>query len=152
MSKFLISLTVSFLILIAAASVYAGPGTSAEAKAMAEKAAAYLQAQGAEKAVEQFQRSQGPFRKKELYVFVMNLNGDMIAHGASPKMVGKLSIDWTDPEGKAFPKEIVDGAKTKGSGWIDYKWTNPTTKKVTTKSTYYVKAGDFIVCCGAYKN
>ncbi len=152
MRKIVTSLAGFFFLFIACNPLYAGHATSSEAKALAEKAVAYLQSQGPEKAIEQFCRSQGPFRQKELYVFVLTLNGDMVAHGASPKMVGTLSIDWKDPEGKPFAKEIVDGAKAKGSGWVDYKWTNPTTKKVVPKTTYYVRAGDFIVCCGAYKN
>lgn len=152
MRKTLISLAALLFLLTAVKPLYAIDATAVEAKAMAEKAAAFLQTQGPEKAVEQFERSQGPFRKKELYVFVFNSKGDMVAHGASPKTVGKISIDWKDPEGKAFAKEIVDGAKAKGRGWVDYKWTNPTTKKVAPKSTYYIKVGEFIVCCGAYKS
>jgi cytochrome c len=109
---------------------------------MAEKAAAFLQTEGPGKAVEQFQSSQGPFRHKELYVFVLNLSGEMIVHGASPRMAGTTLIDRTDPEGKAFAKEIIDGAKTKGNGWVDYKWTNPTTGKVVSKATYYVKSSE----------
>jgi len=124
--------------------------TSADAKAMAEKAAQYLTTNGKEKAFEQFGRSQGPFRTDDLYVFVLNFNGEMLAHGGNPKMVGKTDAEWTDPDGKPFVRKIIDVAKAEGNGWVEYRWTNPATKKVHQKRTYFVKTGDFIVCCGAY--
>jgi hypothetical protein len=34
-----------------------------------------------------------------------------------------------DVEGKEFGKEIVELAKTKGSGWVEYRMTNAATKK-----------------------
>lgn len=145
-------LIAAIFLLIVCGSAYAVQSTTGEARAMAEKAASYLQANGFEKAAEQFHRSQGPFRKGELYIFVLTLNGDIVVNGARRQMEGTGLMDRKDPDGKEFAREIVSGAKTKGSGWTDYKWTNPTTKKVAPKTTYYVKAGDYIVCCGAYKN
>lgn len=153
MYKTSLLLLATLLLFIAFAPVYAAhPTRAAEAQAMAEKAASYLQAQGLDKAAGQFQRSQGPFRKKELYIFVLDIKGSIVVNGARPQMVGTALMDRRDPDGKAFVKEIVEGAKTKGSGWVDYKWTNPETNKVAPKSTFYVKTGDYIVCCGTYKN
>lgn len=146
-----LSLTLFFFISCGAACA-AHTAKAVEAQAMAEKAASYLQAKGLDKASEQFQRSQGPFRKKELYIFVLNLEGNILVNGARPQMIGTVLMDRKDPDGKEFVKEIIEGAKTKGSGWVDYKWTNPETNKVALKTTYYVKTGDYIVCCGAYKN
>lgn len=48
-------------------------------------------------------------------------------------------------------KEIGEGEKTKDSGWADYKWTNPTTKKDELESTYFQREGDLIFACGIYK-
>lgn len=145
-------LVAALFLLIVCNSAYAARPTTVDARAMAEKAATYLQANGFEKAAEQFHRSQGPFRKGELYIFVLTLNGDIVVNGARRQMEGTGLIDRQDPDGKEFAKQIISGAKTKGSGWVDYKWTNPATNKVAPKTTYYVKAGEYIVCCGAYKN
>jgi cytochrome c len=142
-----------FLLVVCSSAVYAAHAPKAdEAKVMAQKAAAYLETQGFDRAAEQFQRSQGQFRKKELYIFVLDFKGDIVVDGARPQMIGTHLMDRKDPDGKEFAKEIIKGAKTKGSGWVDYKWTNPETNKVTSKTTYYVKTGDYIVCCGAYRN
>jgi signal transduction histidine kinase len=46
---------------------------------------------------------------------------------------------------------MIDGATAKGSGWSDYKWTNPVTKKIDPKSTYFQKVDDVILGCGVYK-
>jgi signal transduction histidine kinase len=48
---------------------------------------------------------------------------------------------------------MIDTAKSKGSGWVDYMWTNPQTKKVEPKSTYVVKVPEFegLIGVGIYK-
>ena len=100
----------------------------AEAQKMVTKAAAYLKTQGKEKAFNEFCNTQGQFRKGELYIFVLDMKADILAHGSKRKMIGKGSFDLTDPDGKYFLKEIVEVAKSKESGWVNYKWTNPVTK------------------------
>lgn len=143
---------VLFLVLGVSADLFA-KGTSQEAKAMVEKAVAYLKAQGKEKAFAEFDiGSQGPFRKGDLYVFVLDMNADILAHGARRKMIGKGSLDWTDPDGKPFFKEIVETAKSKETGWVSYKWTKPSSKKISQKVTYFKKVNDVVVCCGSYVN
>jgi hypothetical protein len=60
-------------------------------------------------------------------------------------------MDVPDANGKFFRKDVVELAKTKGVGWVDYKYKNPATNKVENKTTYLRKAGDVIICCGTYK-
>ena len=122
----------------------------ADAQKMLTKAAAYLKTQGKEKAFIEFCNTQGQFRKGEVYVFVLDMNADILAHGFKRKMIGKGSFDLTDADGRHFLKEIVEVAKSKESGWVKYKWTNPVTKKVEQKTTYLQKVGDVILCSGAY--
>jgi cytochrome c len=123
----------------------------AEAKKLVAKAVTYLKTQGKDKAFNEFCNTQGQFRKGELYIFVLDMKADILAHGSKRKMIGKGSFDLTDPDGKYFLKEIVDVAKSKESGWVNYKWTNPVTKKVEQKTTYFQKVDDVILCSGAYK-
>jgi signal transduction histidine kinase len=77
--------------------------------------------------------------------------GVIVAHPKNPKLIGKNLLEVPDPDGKFFRKEIQEVAKTKGTGWVDYKYTNPETKKVELKTTYLKKVGDLIICCGIYK-
>ena len=138
------------LVALFACNVYA-EGTPAEAKALVEKAVKYLNTNGKENAFAKFNDQKGPFRKDDLYIFVLDMNGVTLAHGANIKFVGKDMIKLIDANNKLFIKEIVDKAKTQGSGWSDYKWTHPVTKQMVDKTTYFVKADNVIVACGAYK-
>ena len=122
----------------------------AQAKEMVIKAEAFVKENGKEKAIEEFNKPDGQFVKDSFYVFVYDLTGTVIAHPRRPELVGKNVISEPDSKGKLFRKEIVEKAKAKGEGWVDYKYLNPTTKKEKTKTTYFKKVGDMIICCGAY--
>jgi signal transduction histidine kinase len=126
-------------------------GTPAEAEAMVKKAIAFYKANGQEKAFAEISNPTGQFVKDDLYVFVYDMKGKCVAHGFNQKMVGKDLIDLKDADGKFFVKERVEIAKTKGKGWQDYMFTNPTNKKLEHKTAYVEKVDDFIFGCGAYK-
>jgi signal transduction histidine kinase len=126
-------------------------GNADEAKALVEKAAAFYKANGKEKAFAEFSNPKGQFVKGELYIFVNDLQGMTLAHGGNQKLVEKNVYELKDADGKQFIKEFTDVAKSKGSGWVDYKWTNPVTKKVDEKTTFVKKVDDFIFGCGIYK-
>ena len=59
-------------------------------------------------------------------------------------MVGKNLIDLKDVDGKAFVKERVDLAQSKGTFWQDYKFTNPVSKKIEPKQMYCEKLDDAV--------
>ena len=122
-----------------------------DAKALVGKAAAFVKANGKDATLKEINLAKGQFDKGELYVFAYDMSGKIIAHPKNPKLIGKDLLNVPDPDGKLFRKEIVDVAKTKGTGWVDYRYTNPETKKIEAKTTYVVKVGDVILCCGTYK-
>ena len=122
-----------------------------EAKAMVEEAVTFVNAQGKEKALAEINNPKGKFVKGELYVFAYNLNAVVIAHPINPKLIGNDLTDVPDANGKMFRKEIIELARTKGLGWVDYKYKNPVTNKIENKTTYFKKAGDMIFGCGTYK-
>ncbi len=122
-----------------------------EAKAMVEKAVAYHQANGKEKALKEFNTPGNQFVKGELYVFAYDLSGTIIAHPINQKLVGMNVLNTPDVDGKVYRKEIIELAKKDGNGWVDYKYKNPKSNKIEQKTTYLKKAGDIVICCGAYK-
>jgi signal transduction histidine kinase len=127
--------------------------TAAEATAMVKKGVAALKAAGAGKA-KIFAEVTGKDAKwvdRDLYLVVYGLDGTVKAHGANAKLVGENLIDMLDIDGKPYVKERVDMAKSKGTFWQDYKFTNPTTKKIEPKSMYCEKLDDLAVCAGIYK-
>src|ERR1043166_2741992 len=120
-------------------------GTADEAKAMVDKAVKLLTAEGKDKAFPVFDDPAGAFVDRDLYVFVLNLEGTTVAHAVNKALIGKSLINVKDADGKAFIKDMIDLANNSGEGWIDYKWPNPTTKKIEGKSSYIKKVGDVIV-------
>lgn len=131
----------------------ADAATQEEAKAMADKAYSYLKANGKGKAFEEISNKGGQFVKGDLYVFIQDFNGVCLANGGNPKFVGMNHIGLKDPDGKYFMKEMIETAKTKGSGWVDYKWVNPATKKIQQKTTYVrrIEGMDAFMASGAFK-
>ena len=126
-------------------------GTPEEAKALVEEAVSYLNEHGKDQALAEFNKPESVFVKGDLYVFVYDMNGVVVAHPKNPKLIGRNLLEEPDSQGKLFRKEINDLAKTEGSGWVDYTYLNPTTKMEESKTTYFQRVGDVIVCCGAYK-
>lgn len=126
-------------------------GTADEAVALVKKTIAYMKANGNEKAFAEVNKSDGQFVDRDLYVFISEIGGNTMAHGANPKLVGKSLGELKDADGKYFVREMVEQSKTKNSFWVDYKWTHPVTKALVMKSTYVEKYGKYIVACGIYK-
>ena len=152
MKRFTVLLcTVISILCFASVSIAAEFGTAAEAEAMVNKAVAFIKSQGKDKAFAEISNPKGKFIDRDLYIFVYDMKGTCVAHGFNQKMIGVDLIDMKDPDGKLYVRERVEIAKTKGKGWQDYKFTNPTSKKVENKRAYIEKIDDYIVGCGIYK-
>ncbi|MBA4397103.1 MAG: histidine kinase [Syntrophus sp. (in: bacteria)] len=150
----LLSLVCVMCVMVAGLAFAQKKATQKEAIALADKAAAYLKANGEAKAFAEFNKKDGPFTdmSKDLYVFVFDMTGKCLSHGANPALIGRDLSGLKDSDGSFFIKEFTTTAKTKGSGWVDYNWSNPTTKKIEPKSTYILKVADnMLIGCGIYK-
>lgn len=136
---------------IAAAGEY---GTADEAKAMVTKAAAFYKANGKDKLIAEISLgTKSQFVDRDLYVVPYTLDGIRLAHPYNSKFVGTSVLDAVDFDGKEYGKEEIALIKSKGSGWVDYKYTDPTTKKLSSKSFYVEKIDDQIFLgCGIYKH
>jgi len=125
----------------------AGMATPDEAKAMAIKAAEYLKSVGPGTALPEFSDKDGRWRDRDLYVFVDDSKGVMVANGTNPGLIGKSVLELRDVDGKAFHHDIL---AITDAGWVDFKWRNPVTNAVEPKTTYEIRVGDYIVGVGAY--
>lgn len=124
--------------------------TSAEAKALLDKAVSFYKANGPEKALAVFNDLHGPFVNGDLYIFALDMNGKILAHPVKPKLVGKSGKEIRDPDSKNFIEEMVVVAKTKGAGTVEYKWENPQSLVVEKKSSYVEKVDAVILGCGYF--
>jgi len=118
---------------------------------MVKRAVALIKAKGKEEAFAEINNLKGAFIDRDLYVSVLDEKGVMLATGGNARLINKDLIDLKDTDGKFIIKEHIDMAQKRGSGWIHYKWINPTTKAIQSKSTYVEKLEDLIITCGIYK-
>lgn len=98
----------------------------------------------------------GQFVWKDTYVFLMDFDGNMLAHPAIPQLMEKGPLlDLVDKD-KENPKKIIvkfiEIAKNNGEGWMWYKWTLPNSREVADKFTYIRRVGftDMFVGAGIY--
>ena len=140
-------LTLASALLFAPAALAAGKATPDEAKAMAIKAADYMKVNGPEKAFAAFNAKDGPWRDRDLYVFVENDQAVMMMHGNNPGLAGKNVATLRDASGKSISDRVL---AIKDTGWVEFNWQNPLTGKIEPKTDYVIRVGEYLVGVGAY--
>ncbi len=138
--------------LVARASSAAEPATPEEAKALAEKAADHFRAVGPERAIADFNNPNGDFVDRELAVIVYAPDNTCVASGTVRVFLGKDATTFKDVEGNEFGKAIIDLARTKGSGWVEYRMTNPVTRKVARKRSWVLGLDGYVLFVGAFES
>ncbi|BBB61477.1 hypothetical protein UNDKW_3204 [Undibacterium sp. KW1] len=123
----------------------------ADAIAMVEKGLAYMQKNGKDALVQEINNKTPDFINGSIYLYVRGLDGIVIAHPINPKLIGKNMLDLPDADGKYYRKEIIALAKSKGKGWVDYRYNNPVSKQIENKTTYIFRSNDVILEAGIYK-
>lgn len=138
MRKSVLAVLVVAVGLFLAAGVLAESGTKDECIAKTKEAAAMVADKGLDAAIAEINKKNGKFVWKDTYVFLMDLDGKMLAHPMSPALIGQNVLDKKDKgdPGKFLFKEFVEVAKGKGAGWVDYMWQNPGDPKPRKKVTY----------------
>ena len=158
MRKFSIAALVMLAGLCLAASALAAGATKDECIAKTKEAAQMVADKGLDAAIAEINKKDGKFVWKDTYVFLMDLDGKMLAHPMSPALIGKNVLDMKDKavpaeKGKFLFKEFVAVAKGKGSGWVDYMWSNPGDPAPRKKVTYIyrVPGKDQFAGAGVYE-
>jgi cytochrome c len=125
-------------------------GGPREARALLDQAAKLVE-QKSTAAFTAFNNPKGEFVKNDLYVFVIDKDGIMRAHGGAPDgLVGMQVMDLRDASGKALIREMVDLANAKGEGQVQYVWLNRVSNRVEDKTAFVRKVGDYVVAVGYY--
>src|SRR5271154_4416267 len=156
-------MTRSFIIAAASAAVLtlsteafaqkAGYGTADEAKAMLVKAVAAVKADKT-KALDTFNKGEGGFLDRDLYVFCGNISdGKLVATGSSSpaakQLLGTDARTLKDANGKAFGQELYD-AYQKPEGQfteVTYMFPRPGADKTpVAKVSLATRAGPDLGC------
>lgn len=131
---------------------YAPRATANDARRMLNRAVALVRQDGMDKARDSFNDPVGGFFNGDLYVFAVNLeSGRFEAMGANPAMTGSDARDLTDVEGHPLIQQMIDLAKRRGEGEVDYVWRNPLTNAVEKKHSFIRREGGNLVGVGYYR-
>ena len=124
-------------------------GSPFEAKLMVEDAITLMQNNDLEIAFNEFRDKDNRFHIKDLYLFVFDMEGNVLSHGADKSLIGKNLIDLKDSAGKYFVKNFINLMKESENGWIEYYWRNYENQKVEMKLTYLKRYSENIFAVSA---
>jgi signal transduction histidine kinase len=134
--------------LTAALARSADYGTAEEARATLDKAVATVKADKA-KALDMFNKGEGGFKDRDLYVFCANASdGVMTAH---PTHKGEQLADIKGKKGFPLGQEMLKNATEGKVSEVTYWWPRPGSDKPLEKTSFYTKVGDQICGVGYYK-
>ncbi|MFW5971224.1 MAG: cache domain-containing protein [Desulfovermiculus sp.] len=153
MARTLFFTSIVLCLLLAAPALAGKEATKEECVSKCREAAALVNSKGLEEAIEQIDDQKGPFVWKDSYVFLMNLDGKMLAHPFRPELTEKDHVLlMTDPTDKALFVHFVNLARGKGEGWVEYMWPKPGKNTPQKKITYIyrVPETEFFVGAGVY--
>ena len=137
-------------VLFTTSSVWAADfGTPEEAKAMLERAVAAVKEDKA-KALDMFNKGEGGFKDRDLYVFCANASDGIItAHPYGEK--GKQLSGLVGVNGLRLGETMMQNATEGTIKVTTYVWPRHPTGEVREKTVFYTKAGDQICGVGYYK-
>ena len=122
-----------------------------KAKAMVAQALAYMETHGAAALIEKVNADAPEFHQDEFYVFVLDSAGTIMAHPIDPSLVGVDDQAGKDADGNTFLARMAAAAADSPDGnWFDYRWPNPVTEEVSTKSSWIVMRDDHVVGVGIH--
>lgn len=131
---------------------YAVRSTADDARKLLDAASAQIRKQGLAAALSSFNDNRGAFVRDDLYVFAVNLqSGKFEAHGMNPKWTGTDASDLHDVEGKPLIREMLELARSKGEGTVDYVWRNPVTNAVEQKRSFVRRENGSMIGVGFYR-
>jgi signal transduction histidine kinase len=147
---------------ILAVNVMAESAVKDECVTLCKEAAKFVNEKGFYPAVAEINNKEGKFVTKNTYVFMMDLEGHLLAHPFNPQFIGRDITGTKDTNGKLFNQESIEIAKTKGEGWSEYMYPTPEELKKPTpfkekKSSkkisfvYRVPGKDLIVIAGFFE-
>ena len=111
--------------IVLVASALAESATKEECIAKCKEAARLINEKGMDAAFQELQNKDGKFVWKDSYVYVLDFTGIHVTHPLRPNMVGKNVLESKLPDGRFLVKELIEMAKTKGEGWIEYMYPKP---------------------------
>ena len=128
-------------------------GTREEAIAMVHRAQEMFKKLGSEGTFEAVRHKARGTIDRDLYVYILDINGIVMANGVIPTMTtGTNLYNARDQNGKYFMREKLDLCKASRPGWVDFRFLNPVTQTIEDKSSYIERMGDYCTAVGIYRS
>ena len=104
-------------------------------------------------------RSEGEWKSGSIYLFVSDLEGNMLFHGADPSLEGQNLLDLEDLNGVKITQELLAQAAN-GGGFVEYLWDDPiiegdedrSSPKVSYAAPLSILGQEFVIGSGFYPN
>ena len=131
--------------------------TRDQAKAFVKQAVEFAKKNPKEKFLEEVSGVKGQFhfnkgQNNDLYIFVYDLEGKVLAHGVRRELVGVVRWTAKDPDGRPWIQDWTKLVKEKGNGWIEYKELNPAQgNKVMKKASFVELHEGMVIGAGVYE-
>ena len=124
-------------------------GTEKEARSMLERAVAALK-EDKETALEMFNKGEGGFKDRDLYVFCANASDGILT--AHPYLKGEHLQEIVGKKGYPLGEEIMNTATEGKIKEVTYWWPRPGTEKPLEKRTFFTKVVGQDCGVGYYKS
>ena len=135
---------------ISGAAIAQQYGTPTEAKAMFEKAVAALKADKA-KAIDMFNKGEGGFRDKDLYVFCFDAKNGIFNAQVVKCLLGTDIRLVKEKDGSPLGQKIFDAVKEGSVNTVQYNFPRPGSDVPVAKESYVTTVGDQACGVGYYK-
>jgi hypothetical protein len=128
-------------------------GTADEAKAMEERVITELKA-NENAALAKFNKVDGEFRDRDLYVFCFNATTGIFTAQAFPALMGTDNRLLKEKDGSPLGQKIFDAVNAAKEGTIvtvSYNFPKPNTTDPVPKESYVARVGNTACGVGHYK-
>ena len=123
-------------------------GSKEDARAMLQRAVAAVKENKAE-ALAKFNKGEGGFKDRDLYVFCANASDGVLT--AHPYLKGENLKEIVGKKGFPLGQEIMQKATEGEIKEVSYWWPRPGSEEPLEKHTFFTKVGDQNCGVGYYK-
>ncbi|MBL8327469.1 MAG: cache domain-containing protein [Rubrivivax sp.] len=125
-------------------------GSADEARALVERALEFWAQAGREHALQAFNQPRGSWLDRDLYIFVLDRSGNIMANAMRPDRAGQNANTLDGLRGTHHSEHLWE-VVSNGGGWVRYEIQHPSSGRMTPKESYVMPLDeDCLIGCGCY--